>query len=334
MVTLAGQSTYDAWKRRLPKGGHRWGAPRERGLQREMLTGKHVAFIGGDARQLEVIKSCLSLDAKVSLIGFENLQSPFSGATNREISPELLATVDMLILPILGTDEEGHVDSIFTTKTLVLTERDMRALPPHAVVYAGIAKSYLKNLCEEATIRLVELLKRDDVAIYNSIPTMEGALMMAIQHTNITIHGSNSMVLGLGRVGVTLCRSLHALGAQVKVGVRKPAHVARSVEMGLLPFSMEELANEVGDIDLLFNTIPAKVVTEAVLKKMPYSAVIIDLASKPGGVDFAYAEKRGIKALLAPSLPGIVAPKTAGRILAQTMTRLLAKEFGEEGSSP
>lgn len=82
----------------------------------------------------------------------------------------------------------------------------------------------------------------------------------------------------------------------------------------------------VGTVDLLFNTVPALVVTDRVLSQMPHSSVIIDLASKPGGVDFGFAEKRGIKAMLAPSLPGIVASKTAGRILAQTMTRLMAEE--------
>ncbi|GGE25063.1 dipicolinate synthase subunit A [Marinithermofilum abyssi] len=299
-----------------------------------MLTGKHVAFLGGDARQLEVIKSCIELDAGVSLIGFDNLQSPFSGASNRELTFELLKTVDMLILPIVGTDEEGRVESIFTSKKLVLTEEHIEALPSHAVVYAGIAKSYLIEMCKRHSIRLVELLKRDDVAIYNSIPTVEGALMMAIQNTNITLHGSNCIVLGLGRVGMTLARTLHALGARVKAGVRKPKDLARAVEMGLHPFDMEDLEEQVEDVDVLFNTVPAMVVTAKVLAHMPYSAVIIDLASKPGGVDFRYAEKRGIKALLAPSLPGIVAPKTAGRILAQTMTRLMLKEFGDEGATP
>jgi dipicolinate synthase subunit A len=299
-----------------------------------MLTGKHVAFLGGDARQLEVIKSCIELDAGVSLIGFDNLQSPFSGASNRELTFELLKTVDMLILPIVGTDEEGRVDSIFTSKKLVLKEEHIEALPSHAVVYAGIAKSYLKEICERHSTRMVELLKRDDVAIYNSIPTVEGALMMAIQNTNITLHGSNCTVLGLGRVGMTLARTLHALGARVKAGVRKPKDMARAVEMGLHPFDMEELEEQVEDVDVLFNTVPAMIVTAKVLAHMPYSAVIIDLASKPGGVDFRYAEKRGIKALLAPSLPGIVAPKTAGRILAQTMTRLMLKEFGDEGATP
>ena len=36
-----------------------------------------------------------------------------------------------------------------------------------------------------ADLKLVQLLDRDDVAIYNSIPTVEGALMMAIENTQL-----------------------------------------------------------------------------------------------------------------------------------------------------
>ena len=60
---------------------------------------------------------------------------------------------------------------------------------------------------------------------------------------------------------------------------------------------------------------------------MPSHTLIIDLASKPGGTDFRYAEKRGIKALLAPGLPGIVAPKTAGQILANVLAQLLQDDL-------
>ena len=60
---------------------------------------------------------------------------------------------------------------------------------------------------------------------------------------------------------------------------------------------------------------------------MPVHTLIIDLASKPGGTDFRYAEKRGIKALLAPSLPGIVAPKTAGQILANVLGQLIQDDL-------
>ena len=60
---------------------------------------------------------------------------------------------------------------------------------------------------------------------------------------------------------------------------------------------------------------------------MPAHTLIIDLASKPGGTDFRYAEKRGIKALLAPGLPGIVAPKTAGQIFANVLGQLIQEDL-------
>jgi dipicolinate synthase subunit A len=104
----------------------------------------------------------------------------------------------------------------------MLNKEYMSCLPKHAKVYSGVAKFYLKNLCAELAIDLIELLSRDDVAIYNSISTAEGALLMAIQHTDITIHGSRCMVLGLGRIGLTLADMLHRLGAYVKTEVQKP----------------------------------------------------------------------------------------------------------------
>lgn len=291
-----------------------------------MLTGIQVTLIGGDARQLEVIQKFSELDAAVTLIGFDNLQNLYSGVTKVAFSPEALEKSDAVILPVVGTDDNGAVESIFSTTDMVIKGEHLAALPQHAKVYTGMAKPYLKKLCSEHNIQLVELLDRDDVAIYNSIPTAEGALMMAIQNTDITIHGSTCMVLGLGRTGLTMARTLQGLGANVKVGIRRPEHFARAWEMGFSPFYLGELAHEVTHIDLLFNTIPTMIVTAQIIANMPHRAVIIDLASRPGGTDFRYAEKRGVKAMLAPGLPGIVAPKTAGRIIANTVSQLILED--------
>jgi dipicolinate synthase subunit A len=104
--------------------------------------------------------------------------------------------------------------------------------------------------------------------------------------------------------------------------------------MGFEPFFMPDLARQAGDIDLLFNTIPNMIVTAQVIAGLPLRAVIIDLASKPGGTDFRFAEKRGIKAMLAPGLPGIVAPKTAGRIIANGLIQMLLEDLRLRGNEP
>lgn len=296
-----------------------------------MLTGVHVVFLGGDARHLEIIHKLTELDASVTLVGFDQLSNPYHGVQRQSLSQELLRHADALILPAVGTDDDGKVHAIFTSEEITLTEEHIASLPSHAIVFTGMAKPYLSKLCEKHSLKLVELFERDDVAIYNSIPTAEGAIMMAIQHTDITLHGSETIVLGMGRTGFTLARTLLGLGANVRIGVRRDEHFARATEMGFQPFYLRELALRVTNIDLLFNTIPTMIVTAQVIAQMPNRAVLIDLASKPGGIDFRFAEKRGVKAMLAPGLPGIVAPKSAGRILAQSISQLLLEQMRTSG---
>ncbi|AOZ94273.1 dipicolinate synthase subunit DpsA [Paenibacillus crassostreae] len=296
-----------------------------------MLTGVRVVFIGGDARQIEVIQKCSQKDALVTIVGFDDLAEKLEDIPQEGLSSTLLATANVIVLPVIGCDAEGKIMTLFSSAPLQLLEEHFAAISQDCTVYTGIAKPYLREMCAQFKINLVELLNRDDVAIYNSIPTAEGAIMMAIQHTDFTIHGSNCMVLGMGRTGFTMARSLQGLGAKVSVGVRSEEHFARASEMGWEPFMTRDLGRKVGNVNLLFNTIPTMIVTAQILSQMPPNAVIIDLASAPGGCDFRYAEKRGIKALLAPGLPGIVAPKTAGIIIANALVRLISEDIRMRG---
>lgn len=286
-----------------------------------------IAVIGGDARQLEVVRKLTELDAKLLLVGFEQLDHAFTGAVKEKMEDVNFSEVDAVILPVRGTDGDGKVETIFSNEEVILTKEMIQSTPPHCIFYTGISQPYLDDLLKEANRKQILLFERDDVAIYNSIPTVEGTIMMAIQHTDFTIHGASVAVLGLGRVGMSVARAFQALGAKVKVGARKSEDIARITEMALQPFYLNQLAQEVKEVDIVINTIPASIITAVVLAHMPVHTLIIDLASKPGGTDFRFAEKRGIKALLAPSLPGIVAPKTAGQILANALGQLIQEDL-------
>ncbi|MFQ3543281.1 dipicolinic acid synthetase subunit A [Halobacillus rhizosphaerae] len=298
-----------------------------------MLTGYQVAVIGGDARQLEIIRRLNEWDATVYLAGFDQLKEGFTEAIDLDFDSDQVERLDAIILPVAGTDDQGRVDGIFTNRLLHLTESWLKRTPSHCQIYTGISNDYFTQLTSHINRNLIPLMDRDDVAIFNSIPTVEGTIMMVIQHTDFTIHGSKVVVLGLGRVGTGLARTFAQLGAHVSVGVRSSASAARVYEMGLTPLDMNNLAEEMPECDIILNTVPAPVVQAAVIKQLPSHAVIIDLASKPGGTDFRYAEKRGIKAMLAPGLPGIVAPKTAGRIIADVISRLLKNSNREVDGS-
>ncbi|MCY8522298.1 dipicolinic acid synthetase subunit A [Bacillus atrophaeus] len=296
-----------------------------------MLTGLTIAIIGGDARQLEIIRKLTEQQANIYLVGFDQLDHGFTGAVKCKIDEIAFQQIDSIILPVSATTGEGVVATVFSNEEVVLKQEHLEQTPAHCVIYSGISNTYLEKIATVANRKLVKLFERDDIAIFNSIPTVEGTIMMAIQHTDYTIHGSRVAVLGLGRTGMTIARTFAALGAKVKVGARSSAHLARISEMGLAPFQIDELTENVKDIDICINTVPSMVLNQAVLSRMTPKTLILDLASRPGGTDFKYAEKQGIKALLAPGLPGIVAPKTAGQILANVLSKLLSElQVGEE----
>jgi dipicolinate synthase subunit A len=288
-----------------------------------MLTGIKMAFVGGDARIIEVIKHAIELDASIVLIGFDQLETPLPDTVKAELTPEVLSDVDAIVLPVTGMDDAGKVEARYSSVPLVLDEEHFQSIPRHVQLFSGIARQSLADTCQRYGLRLHKLMELDEVAIHNSVPSAEGAIQMAMENTDITIHGSNSVVLGFGRCGVTLARMLHGMGAKVTACARKEADLARIEEMSLSAYPMNDIIKAVQNADVIYNTIPSLVLTAEVLAKVPKTCVIIDIASKPGGTDFRYAEKRGIKAILAPGLPGIVAPKTAGQILAKTLCRLL-----------
>jgi dipicolinate synthase subunit A len=285
---------------------------------------KRIAVIGGDARYLELIRKLQALpNVSIVLVGFDKLEQGFTGLTQRELDEIEPEQLDIVVLPITGTDENGEVETVFSDRPITLTEAWFKKLNSNTIIFTGNASSYLKKQTSERDLDLVPLLKRNDVAIYNSIPTAEGTIMMAIEHTDYTIHSSNVVVTGFGRVGKTVANKFSNLGANVRVASKHAPDLARAREMNLGAIQLDQLKNQVHDCDLLINTIPDLVIRQEAIEKLPAHTVIIDLASHPGGVDFEFAKKRGIKAILAKSLPGIVAPKTSGEILANVIIQIL-----------
>lgn len=289
------------------------------------LDGITVAVIGGDARYLDMIEELLASGIRVNVTGL-SVKNGTSGVVLSSSLGECLEGVKAIVLPILGIDDKGLLHCVLSEQTLTLTEEIMATLPVKALVFTGLAGTLLRQMTTSLGLRLVELMNLDEVAILNSIPSAEGVIQMAMEMLPITIHGSSAFVIGFGRTGRTLARLLSAMGARTWVVARKNADLARIIEMNLKPVSFTEMKSCLDEADMIFNTVPAPVLTEDILTGITPGTIIIDLATTPGGTDFHAAERLGIKAVLAPSLPGRVAPKTAGRILAKAITRFLAEE--------
>ncbi|PAV28848.1 dipicolinic acid synthetase subunit A [Virgibacillus profundi] len=288
-----------------------------------MLKDLHVLLIGGDARYLEIIDKLVNEGVKVYLIGYDQLSFNNPNIINSKIDKINFKAIDAIILPVAGTDTAGEVEAIYSDNTVYLSEEMLIQTPEHCIIYTGTTNSFLNTAVKSANRKLIVLFDRDDIAIFNSIPTAEGALNLAIEETDFTIHGANVMVLGFGRVGFTVARLFDSVGANVSVAARRPSAIARIKEMGLTSVKVSEMEQEITDMAICINTIPQQILNEKVISAMDKSALIIDLASKPGGMDFAFAKKKGVKAIHALGMPGKTAPKTAGRIIGEVLLELL-----------
>ena len=160
----------------------------------------------------------------------------------------------------------------------------------------------------------------------NAFPTCEGALQLAMEQTAFTLQNARCLVIGAGRIGMLLARKLYALDAQVTVSARCTRDFARIAAAGLHALDTRRLAGHLAGFDLIFNTVPAPILTTEVLSDMKPPCFIIDLASLPGGVSADTLLPDGCRVLHALSLPGKVAPLSAARAVFDTVDTILHEE--------
>jgi dipicolinate synthase subunit A len=291
-----------------------------------VLSGVKIAVLGGDDRELILIKELVKMGATVAVSGFpRDMVGP--GAFVVYSVEEACKDAEVLVLPLPGTSTDGLIRAIYAENSLQLTEKAIKILAKNALVIIGTARPFLVEWANKYQFNLIEILEMDEVAIPNSIPTAEGAIQIAMEETRITIHGSRTCVIGFGRVGITLARTLKALGSSVTVIARNQGQLARAYEMGCNRASYSDLLEIINNTDIVFNTVPAMVIDKEILKYANSDVLIIDLATQPGGTDFEAANTYGVKAILAPGLPGKVAPVFAGKILADVVPRLIINEL-------
>ena len=257
-----------------------------------MEAGKLFAVVGTDARQAAAGRALARAGYAVG------------GA-------EQVALADYILLPL-------PLDAARTPLAELL-----RAAKPGALALGGRLSGQAKAIAQQAGVELVDYFARPELAVYNAIPTAEGCIGILLRERTRTLWGENLLLPGFGPVGQALGVRLAALGAGVTVCARRPEQRALAQSLGLRAAPLQSLAALAPAFDTVVNTIPAAVLTAPVLERLRPGSLIVDLASKPGGTDFAAAQQLGHRAIHALSLPAACAPDTAGEAVARTVQAIL-----------
>ena len=220
---------------------------------------------------------------------------------------------DCVLLPC-PAEKAGYLAAPLSEEKLPMP-RLLEGLWPGQLLLGGRFSDETVTAALKEKLQTADLLRRPEVAVGNAALTAEGALCRLMEHSDRAVWRSRVLVLGWGRIGSILTRRLQGLGALVSVAARGRRDRAMAEALGCRAFAYEELEHCLGDMDFIVNTVPARVLTEGMLCLIRPDALLLELASPPGGFDRELARNIGLQVLFAPGLPGETAPLSAAELL-------------------
>lgn len=260
--------------------------------------GKRILVVGGDRRQTHLAR-------KLETYGeVETLAVPDCPDTVRN------GLCDLLILPCPTFDGRGNLragEGMSADKLLPWVGG--------RTICFGCALNGKRELLPPELRDAADLLEDPIAAAENGRLTAEAALSLTLLQTEDSLRGKRCLILGWGRIGKNLGMLLRAYDASVTVGVRRREVRAEVESLGFSSMLLKELHDA---YHLVFNTVPAHVLTSTQLRDLGADCLWVELASAPGGLDPAASDQ---SVLPAGGLPGKMMPKAAAEVLYQGILR-------------
>lgn len=284
---------------------------------------KHkISIIGGDLRMVKLAKNLAKDEHIVYVYGME--KSHELEENNIEIVETLdqaLEKGEYIIGPLPFSGNGVSINAPFSNKEIKIEE--LKKMQKDKIFIAGVIKEEIKEMLENYYKEVIDVMQREDFVVLNALATAEGTIQVAMENTEDTIHGSNILVLGFGRVAKMVAYKFLSLGAEVTCAARKAEDFAWIEAYGYKAIDINNMHEKLEDFDIIVNTVPVQILNKKELEFIRKDTLIIDLASNPGGVDRDEVKKQNLKFVWALALPGKVAPNTSAKFIKNTIYNVI-----------
>lgn len=283
-----------------------------------MKNGK-IAFIGGDKRMFCCAEALSERGLECSLYGFDRISDRASSTRTPSIR-DCLLNAQALVLPVPLSRDGINItcDGVGIKLAEVLS-----AVEAETPIFAGAVSEKAAAVARQYDRTITDFLLDESLCEKNAYLTAEGAVSLAMRSVNGAILGKRVLVTGYGRIASYTARLLGFLGAEVTVFARREISRTKACLDGHRAIGQKELCETIPKVDIIFNTVPARIFGEAEVAKCRSMQVYIELASSPYGIDKALADKNNLEIVDGSSLPSRYCPETAGSYIAE----YLAKQF-------
>ena len=189
------------------------------------------------------------------------------------------------------------------------------------LVFAGALNEEWRTFLEKNGIAYWDFMKLPEVVEGNAQITAEATLAEVLKYGRYSVKGQKVLVTGCGCCGKKIAKVFSVLGAEVLVAARRQEVREEAAGAGYESVDFSALKEAVIGVNTVINTVPAQVITEEVIANMKEDALVIDIASNPGGTDFDAAQKYGVEAHLSLGLPGIYTTTSSAQILKNAISK-------------
>lgn len=287
------------------------------------------AIIGGDLRIIKLAKMLAKDGNIVYTYGLEKAEE-LKQINNIIFCEKLNKTIQetqIIIGPIPFSSNGIDINSPFSDNKISI--RELMHNINAKILIAGSITPEVYDMANDEYIEIIDIMKREELAVLNTISTAEGTIEIAISNTNKIIHGSEVLILGFGRIGKVLARKLSGLSAKVTCAARKDEDLAWIKAYGHMATNINVLGENLSKYDIIVNTVPHLILTEQRLQYVKEECLLIDLASNPGGIDKKAVKDKKMKLVWALALPGKVAPITTAEFIKDTIYNVLKEVYKE-----
>ncbi len=287
----------------------------------------NFTIIGGDLRIIKLAKMLANDGNKVFTFGMEQSDElkKCKDIIFCEKLTEAVKQSEIIIGPIPFSSNGKEINTPFSERQISI--REFMHVINAKVLIAGSITPEVYELANDEYIEIIDIMKREELAVLNTIATAEGTIEILIANTNKIIHGSKILILGFGRIGKVLARKLAGLTAKVTCAARKDEDLAWIKAYGHMETNINAIGENLSEYDVIINTVPHLVLTEEKLKYVKEDCLLVDLASNPGGIDKRVAKDKNLKLIWALALPGKVAPVTTAEFIKDTVYNILKEIY-------
>ena len=261
------------------------------------------AIIGGDLRMIKLANKLAKDKNIVYTYGLEEAKEleNVDNIISCKTLQEAIKKAEIILGPIPFSKDGKNLNSPFSKESIAI--QDLINESKGKKLIAGSIKQYSKDA--------IDIMEQEELTILNVIATAEGAIQVAMENTDRILHGSNVLIIGFGRIGKILAKKLDGLSCKVTCSARKQEDFAWIKSYGYNFIDTTNLEKKLSQFDIIINTVPHLILDRTRLEYVKKDCLLIDLASKPGGIDLEVAKSKGLKTIWALALPGKVAPETS-----------------------